>query len=101
MLTGFIPATSGNVIICGYDIFEKPHEVKKRVGYLPENPPLYRDMTVEEYLDFVASIKGMNRGNKKRRIGKSSNNSVCRKSQTGHPEALKRLPSARRIGSGR
>ena len=69
MLTGFMPATSGNAIICGLDVFEKPHEIKKRVGYLPENPPLYRDMTVEEYLDFIASIKGMSRREKRQRIG--------------------------------
>jgi ABC-2 type transport system ATP-binding protein len=69
MLTGFMPATEGHAIVCGFDVFEKPQEVKKRVGYLPETPPLYRDMTVEEYLEFIASIKGINRRDKKLRIG--------------------------------
>jgi ABC-2 type transport system ATP-binding protein len=61
ILTGFMPATSGTARVAGYDVWEAPHEVKKRIGYLPEHPPLYNDMTVTEYLRFVARIKGMNR----------------------------------------
>ncbi len=61
ILTGFMPATSGTARVAGYDVWEAPHEVKKRIGYLPEHPPLYNDMTVAEYLRFVARIKGMNR----------------------------------------
>jgi ABC-2 type transport system ATP-binding protein len=45
--------------VCGFDVFEQPLEVKKRIGYLPENPPLYPEMTVRDYLAFVASIKGI------------------------------------------
>jgi ABC-2 type transport system ATP-binding protein len=57
VLTGYMPATDGKAIVAGYDVFEKPLEAKRRTGYLPETPPLYPDMTVREYLLFVASIK--------------------------------------------
>ena len=57
ILTGYISATSGSVTIDGYDILEDPNEVKQRVGYLPELPPLYLDMSVKEYLTFVARLK--------------------------------------------
>jgi ABC-2 type transport system ATP-binding protein len=59
VLTGFLPATSGTVKIAGFDVFEQPLEVKRRVGYLPELPPLYLDMTVRDYLLFVARLKGV------------------------------------------
>ncbi|HMC33036.1 MAG TPA: ABC transporter ATP-binding protein, partial [Myxococcales bacterium] len=61
ILTGVLPPTSGTVKVSGFDVFEQPLEVKKRIGYLPENPPLYTDMTVRAYLRFVASIKGVPR----------------------------------------
>ena len=57
VITGYISATSGSVKLDGYDILANPREVKRRIGYLPEMPPLYMDMTVDEYLRFVASIK--------------------------------------------
>lgn len=57
IITGYISGTSGSVKVCGYDIMEQPEEVKKRIGYLPEQPPLYMDMTVIEYLRFVAQLK--------------------------------------------
>jgi len=59
ILTGFIPATSGTAIVAGYDVFEQPMEVKRRIGYLPEHPPLYNELTVTEYLNFVGRIKGI------------------------------------------
>ncbi len=59
IITGFIPATSGKAVVAGYDVFEQPLEAKGRTGYLPETPPLYPDMTVREYLTFVAKIKGL------------------------------------------
>ena len=61
IITGFIPATSGTVTVEGFDIFEQAHEVRSRIGYLPENPPLYADMTVTSYLEFVGRIKGLAR----------------------------------------
>lgn len=57
IITGFLAATSGEVKINGFDVLKQPEEAKKCVGYLPELPPLYMDMTVKEYLDFVAELK--------------------------------------------
>lgn len=57
IVTGYISASSGHVLLDGYDILENPREFKRRIGYLPEQPPLYMDMTVDEYLRFVCSIK--------------------------------------------
>lgn len=68
ILTCFFPATSGKVSVAGFDVFEEPHEVKKRIGYLPENVPLYRDMTVTDYLSFVAGIKGVAGRDVKKRV---------------------------------
>ena len=59
ILTGYMPATEGKAIVAGFDVFEQPIEAKRRTGYLPESPPLYLDMTVREYLAFVAKIKGV------------------------------------------
>ena len=59
VLTGYMPATEGKAIVAGFDVFEQPIEAKRRTGYLPETPPLYTDMTVVEYLTFVAKIKGV------------------------------------------
>ena len=59
IITGCLAATSGEVKIGGYDIFEQPKEAKRLIGYLPELPPLYTDQTVEEYLTFVAKAKGI------------------------------------------
>ncbi len=59
VLTCFLPPTEGKVTVAGFDVLEAPLEVKKRIGYLPETPPLYPDMEVTEYLTFVARIKGI------------------------------------------
>lgn len=61
IITGFLPATAGTVKVEGFDIFDDAHEVRKRIGYLPESPPLYADMTVTSYLEFVGRIKGLSR----------------------------------------
>ncbi len=58
ILTCYMPSTKGTARIAGYDVFEESIEVRKRIGYLPENPPIYPEMTVESYLNFVAKIKG-------------------------------------------
>ncbi len=57
IITGYISATEGSVLVDGMDVLDQPTEVKKRIGYLPEFPPLYPEMTVREYLDFVCAIK--------------------------------------------
>jgi ABC-2 type transport system ATP-binding protein len=61
IITGFLPASAGTVKVEGFDIFDDSHQVRKRTGYLPENPPLYLDMTVRSYLEFVGRIKGIPR----------------------------------------
>ncbi|HXG88305.1 MAG TPA: ABC transporter ATP-binding protein [Vicinamibacterales bacterium] len=68
IITGYMPATEGRVLVGGSDVFEKPIEAKRRTGYLPETPPLYPDMTVREYLNFVARIKGVARRDIKSRV---------------------------------
>jgi ABC-2 type transport system ATP-binding protein len=67
VLTCFLSATEGSARVAGFDIFDEPHEVKKRIGYLPEAPPIYRDMRVRTYLEFVANIKGVPRSDRARR----------------------------------
>ncbi len=62
ILTGYLPATGGTARIAGFDVFDQSMEVRKRIGYLPETPPLYPDMTVSAYLAFVARIKGVAAG---------------------------------------
>ena len=57
ILTGYIAATEGTVIINGHDILKEPGEARSCIGYLPEQPPLYQDMTVREYLDFMYGLK--------------------------------------------
>jgi ABC-2 type transport system ATP-binding protein len=59
ILTGFLPASEGTAKIAGFDVFEQPMEVKRRLGYLPETPPLYLEMTIRGYLEFVARLKGV------------------------------------------
>jgi ABC-2 type transport system ATP-binding protein len=59
ILTGYMPATSGTAKIAGFDVFGDSMEVRRHIGYLPETPPVYPDMTVEDYLDFVARIKNV------------------------------------------
>ena len=61
MITGYISTTAGSISIDGYDILKNPYEAKRQIGYLPENPPLYMDMTVEEYLRFCCDVKKVNR----------------------------------------
>ena len=58
MITGFLPPTAGTASICGHDIVKEPVEAKKCLGYLPEAAPSYRAMTVEDYLKFIAEIRG-------------------------------------------
>src|SRR5277367_3745868 len=59
MLTCFMPPTAGSATVAGFDVLEEPMEVKKRIGYLPETPPLYPEMRTGEYLEFVGRLKGL------------------------------------------
>ncbi|GAK51010.1 ABC transporter related [Candidatus Moduliflexus flocculans] len=68
ILTGFMPATSGTASIAGYDVFLQPLQLRQHIGYLPEEVPLYKDMTAREFLNFAAEIKGMRGSQKKAQI---------------------------------
>ncbi len=68
ILTCYMPATEGTARVAGYDVFEQSIEVRKRIGYLPENPPLYPEMAVQSYLNFVAKIKGARSNQRKRQV---------------------------------
>jgi ABC-2 type transport system ATP-binding protein len=68
VLTCFLPPSSGTASIAGFDVLENPMEVKKRIGYLPETPPLYPEMEVVEYLTFVGKLKGIPSGDVRRRV---------------------------------
>lgn len=68
MITGFIPPSSGTAVISGFDITVDPISASKRIGYLPENAPVYQDMTVSAYLNFCAEIRGFSGADKKRKV---------------------------------
>src|SRR5262245_26234309 len=71
IITGYVPATGGTAKVAGFDVQEQPLEVKRRIGYLPEHPPLYRDMLVRPYLDFVARIRGVPRRQMRVRVDRA------------------------------
>jgi gliding motility-associated transport system ATP-binding protein len=68
ILTGYMPATAGKAIVAGFDVFDQAIAAKRHTGYLPETPPLYPDMTVREYLAFVAQLKGLSGGDRRTRV---------------------------------
>ena len=74
ILTCFLPPTEGTARVAGHDVFEEPLEVKRKVGYIPESPPLYPDMEVRTFLDFCAKIKGVAA---KERRGRIADAVVC------------------------
>ena len=82
IMTGYLGATSGTVKINGYDIFAQPEEAKKCIGYLPELPPLYMDMTVREYLNFVAELKKLDKKERKQLIDEAMETTKISELQT-------------------
>src|SRR6185295_11897268 len=68
MLTCFMPPTDGSAEVAGFDVRKDPMEVKRHIGYLPESPPVYPEMEVVEYLDFVSRIKNIPKAGRKQRI---------------------------------
>src|SRR6185369_284816 len=84
MLTGFLPPSSGTARVAGFDVFSQSAEVRRRIGYLPESPPLYTDMTVSSYLTFVAKLKGVAR----RAVAEARDRAIAR---TGLAEVAGRL----------
>jgi ABC-2 type transport system ATP-binding protein len=73
ILSGYLPASDGTARVAGYEVHENPMAVRQRIGYLPETPPLYTDMTVEDYLNFVARIKGVSAGDRASKIASAIN----------------------------
>src|SRR5687768_16079267 len=71
MLTCFLPSTSGTATVAGFDCETQPMEVRKRIGYLPENNPLYPDMRVREYLEFAAHAKGFTGAERDRTVNQA------------------------------
>jgi ABC-2 type transport system ATP-binding protein len=71
ILTCYLPPTDGTARVAGFDVFEEPLEVKRRVGYIPETPPLYPDMDVQTFLDFCAKIKGVAGKDRKAKVGEA------------------------------
>ena len=69
MLTGFIPSTDGRATVAGHDVFDEPVEGRRRIGYLPETPPLYPELTIGDYLRFIAQIREVPRTLQTRRVG--------------------------------
>ena len=70
MLTGFIEQTTGEIIIDGYDMLKKPKKAKKEIGYMPEGVPLYTDLTVKEFVTYMAEIKKVDRKTRKEKVEK-------------------------------
>jgi ABC-2 type transport system ATP-binding protein len=96
ILTCYMPATSGSAKVAGFDVFNQSMEVRKRIGYLPEQPPVYMDMTVNSYLNFVAKIKGVDSRERKSRVNDvmektaitDVQNSVIRKLSKGYKQRV-------------
>jgi ABC-2 type transport system ATP-binding protein len=96
ILTCFMPASSGMAKVAGFDVRSHSMEVRRRIGYLPENPPLYPEMSVTSYLDFVAKIKGVDRRERNKRIAEvmdrtaisNVGNSVIRKLSKGYKQRV-------------
>ena len=86
ILTGFIPQSEGKAEVCGYDVEKESMEVRKRIGYLPEHNPLYKDMYVREYLDFVAGVHGIKK--KKQRVAEMVEMTGLAREQNKHIGAL-------------
>ena len=101
VLTCFLPPTAGTANVAGFDVIEKPMEVKRRIGYLPETPPLYPEMEVGEYLDFAGRLKGLSGAELNRRIDEVSGRcNVADVRAQADRQAVQRLPPARRAGAG-
>ena len=84
ILTGYLPPTEGKAIVAGFDLFEQPVEAKRRTGYLPETPPLYPEMTVVEYLTFVARINGIVGSERKAQVDSAMERTHVQEMATRH-----------------
>ena len=103
IMTGCMGATQGEVLINGYDILKEPEKAKRYIGYLPEHPPLYMDMTVREYLDFAAELKGIRKSQRREAVdeaesdpGSCYNRDCCNDRRKRYGFAEGKLYSGRR-----
>ena len=87
ILTGYLSATGGLVTVAGHPLPEEADAAKACVGYLPEQPPLYPEMTVEEYLLFAAELKGVKRADRKEQVRKAAHRTGHWSGPAGQPEA--------------
>ena len=90
LLTGFIEPTSGQIVIGGYDIDKKPKKVKKQIGYMPEGTPLYSDLTVKEFVNYMADLKMIPRKDKKQAVEKAIKNTGLEQVQNNLTKILSR-----------
>ena len=97
MITGYLGATSGEIKINGHDILKEPEEAKKCIGYLPELPPLYMDMTVKEYLEFVADLKQLEKSLRKRYVEEAMETTGTTEVD---PQSVQGIPAACRVCTG-
>ena len=97
ILTGYLAPTSGEVKVAGFSLPEQAQQAKACVGYLPEQPPLYPEMTVQEYLDFAAELKGIKKKGRPQRTGVQScpPHRAGRGAAQAHPQFVQGLPPAR------
>ncbi len=96
ILTGYLAPTSGEVKVAGFSLPEQAQQAKACVGYLPEQPPLYPEMTVQEYLDFAAELKGIKEGRPQRTGAQSClPHRAGRGAAPAHPQSVQGLPPAR------
>ena len=102
IITGYMPPTSGTVTIAGYDVFRQSIEARRRVGYLPESVPLYTEMSVSGYLDFMAKIKGIPRAQRRQQIERRDGREtrIEDRARAADRQALEGVPAARRTGPG-
>ncbi len=99
MLTGYLPPTSGSARVAGFDIFRQSIEARRKIGYMPENVPLYEDMRVREYLKFRAQLKGLGRSDTRRRVGDVLDTcGLAVGAPQDDQDAFQRLPPAGRPG---
>jgi ABC-type dipeptide/oligopeptide/nickel transport system ATPase component len=96
IITGYLAATSGTVKVDGFDVFEDAMETRRRIGYLPENPPLYREMTVGGYLRFVSELKGIPKSKRKAATSSAAEgrNITCAKDMGTYLEAVMNFSKA-------
>ena len=92
ILTGYLPATEGRAQVAGFDVFDQPLESKRRTGYLPETPPLYPEMTIEEYLRFVARINGVPSSERRRQVAPSDQHQREEQARVADPAGLGAAP---------